>query len=195
MAFIPVNPSILYIEEALIVQNTDFSKVNILSCDESEKEIYIDKPECAEIRRKYCSPDYLCGTCASFYTCYVIYQNKEAIYNAYKHLEFKDRNTVFHYLLGAGGLIPLRKVLDENHIAVVEDCCIRVNLHKYTHARLRDVEQLSPLRILCDIIELKYVSLLYNADFLEKEINVHKYFPVEDCYQIKFGSFIKSVFA
>ena len=123
MAFIPINPSVLNIEEGLMVENTDFSKVNILNYNDPEKEIYIDKNDSIETRRKYCCPNYLCGTCTSFYTCYIIYQHKEAIYNAYNHLEFKDRNEVFHYLLGAGGLIS-RKVLDENHVAVVQDCCI-----------------------------------------------------------------------
>lgn len=55
------------------------------------------------------------------------------------------------------------------------------------------MEQLSPLRILCDIIEVKFVSLLYSTEFVEKEVNVHKYFPIEDCYQIKYENFIKSM--
>lgn len=191
MSFIVNNSEIRDIQDGLIATSFNLGDINLFNIIDNDN--YKIQNNYAELRREFCSSSYLCGTCTSFYNCYMIYKKKKEIYEAYKHFDFKDRNTIFLYLLGAGGLIPLKKILDENHIAVIEDCCIRVNLHKYSHIKLRDVEQLSPLRILCDIIEVKFVSLLYSTEFLEKEVNVHKYFPIEDCYQIKYENFIKSM--
>ena len=153
-----------------------------------------------------CQPQYLCNSCMNFYICYEIQRKSDAIYKAYNSqslFNFENRYDLFNYLSSPGGLIPLKSILDENYIAIIEDISINVCMNKLLDFIIRDKEHLSPLRILCNIILDNNNSLLYNIIY-DKTINENKetifkykdtetehvYYPLTVCYKHKFIHYI-----
>lgn len=151
-----------------------------------------------------CQPHYLCNSCMNFYVCYVIQRNCDAIYEAYNsqpYLDFNNRYELFNYLCSPGGLIPLKGILDENYLVIIENICINVCMNRLLDFIIRDKEHLSPLRILCNIILDNNETFIYNNSATENQeqenINglkpyktEHVYYSLTECYKHKFLHYI-----
>lgn len=94
MSFIVNNSEIRDIQDGLIATSFNLGDVNLFNIIDNDN--YKIHNNYAELRREFCSSSYLCGTCTSFYNCYMIYKKKKKYTKLTKILTLKIEILYFY---------------------------------------------------------------------------------------------------